>query len=185
MRKSILMKAVLVLFSVALFAAPVRAQDAKASDSKPPETRPQADIHYYHLEFVLKELGDDGRVINSRTYHTNISTEGKFSSVRTGTKIPIRTSDKPDNVTYLDVGVSIDCSGARDTAQGLSMQISTEISSLANPPNGSEPSTPMVRQNKWQAVTLVPIGKPIVVFSSDNLENKGRMQVEVTATPVR
>jgi hypothetical protein len=31
---------------------------------------------------------------------------------------------------------------------------------------------------------VLPIGKPSIVFSSDNLENKGKMQVEVTATPM-
>jgi hypothetical protein len=104
--------------------------------------------------------------------------------VRAGTKIPIRVNDK-DNIQYLDVGVNIDCNNARETAQGLSLQITVELSSLANPSGSNEASTPIVRQNKWQSMTLVPIGKPTVVFSSDNLENKGRMQVEATATPVR
>jgi len=122
--------------------------------------------------------------VNSRTYHTSVATDGKNSSVRTGTKIPIRVNDK-DNIQYLDVGVNIDCNNARETEQGLALQITVEISSLANPPAGNEASTPVVRQNKWQSITQLPIGKPTVVFSSDNLESKGRMQVEVTATPIR
>jgi hypothetical protein len=39
-----------------------------------------------------------------------------------------------------------------------------------------------MRQNKWEAVVLIPIGKSTVVFSSDDLDNKGSMQMLVTAT---
>ena len=191
MRKSALINVafillnVAILLGIALYAMPAMPQDGKPSEAKASEARTQiADIHYYRLEFVLKELGDDGRVLNSRTYHTSVSTDGRNSSVRTGTKIPIRVNDK-DNIQYLDVGVNIDCNNARETGQGLALQITAEISSLANPPASSEASTPVVRQNKWQSMTQLPIGKPTVVFSSDNLENKGRMQVEVTATPIR
>ncbi len=178
-------KSALILMGFALFTAAAMPQEPKNSDAKTPEARTQtADVHYYRLEFVLKELGDDGRVVNSRSYHTGVSTDGRNSSVRAGTKIPIRVNDK-DNIQYLDVGVNVDCNNARETAQGLSLQITVEISSLANPSGSNEASTPIVRQNKWQSMTLVPIGKPTVIFSSDNLENKGRMQVEVTATPLR
>jgi hypothetical protein len=183
MRKSILITSILILLSFALFAAPVRAQESKASESKPVETRPQADAHYYRLEFVLKELGDDGHVVNSRTYYTDVATVGRSSQVRAGTKIPVRTNDK-DEIQYIDLGVNIDCDSAHETPQGLGLHISTEISSIANPTSGEIPS-PVVRQNRWSSEALLPIGKPIVLFSSDNLESKGRMQVEVTATPIR
>jgi len=93
MRKSVLINSVLILLGLALFAAPVRAQETKALDSKPSETKSQPEAHYYRLQFVLKEFGDDGRVVNSRTYDTNVATGGRFSQVRTGTKIPVRTND--------------------------------------------------------------------------------------------
>jgi hypothetical protein len=181
MRKSVL-SPVLIFLSLALFSGKAMPQENKPQPAPAQETRP--DAHYYHLEFVLKELDDAGRVVNSRTYHTSVSTDGRNSSVRAGTKIPIRVNDK-DSIQYLDVGVSIDCSNARETPQGLAVQITAEISSLANPSGSGEASTPIVRQNRWSSATLLPVGKPIVVFSSDNLENKGKMQVEVTATAIR
>ncbi len=183
MRKFTLVNLVLILLGLALFAAPVRAQESKASESKPAETKPQPEAHYYRLEFVLKELGDDGRVLNSRTYNTDVATGGRFSQVRAGTKIPVRTNDK-NEIQYLDLGVNIDCDSARETPQGLGLHISAEISSIASPTSG-EIASPVVRQNRWSSEALLSIGKPSVVFSSDNLENKGRMQVEVTATPLR
>ncbi len=193
MRKSVVVHAsffglVLILVSFTLFAGTVRAQEAKASDGKPSETKPQADVHYYRLEFVLKELGDDGRVVNSRNYDTSVASNGKSSSVRAGTKIPVHTNEKGD-IAYIDVGVNLDCYVTQETPQGIGLQITAEISSLANAvanaSGGGQTMVPVVRQNKWQTMSLIPLGKPTVVFSSDNLENKGRMQVEVTATPIR
>ncbi|MFY9936661.1 MAG: hypothetical protein WAK33_07320 [Silvibacterium sp.] len=161
------------LFFIPLFVVPVFAQETHAQ-------APEA--HFYHLDFVVKELGDEGKVVNSRTYLTTISTEG-MSSVRTGTKIPLRTNDKGE-INYIDVGINIDCQRVHEAAEGLAMQISAEISSLATPIGTGNTPTPIIRQNRWQSATVLPIGKPSVVFSSDNLENKGKMQVEVTATPM-
>jgi hypothetical protein len=182
MRKSVLINFALILLGLVLFAAPATPQDAKTPEAQASAPKPEA--RYYRLEFVLKELDNDGRVVNSRTYQTSVSTDGRTSYVRAGTKIPIRVNDK-DNIQYLDIGVNIDCEMARETPQGLTLQLKTEISSLTNPPAGNEASTPMVRQNVWQSMIQLPTGKPTVIFSSDNLENKGRMQVEVTATPSR
>lgn len=175
----------LIVFSLALWAAPAISQEGKAQATPEARTTPPGDIHYYSLEFVLKELNDDGRVVNSRTYHTSVSSNGKPSSVRTGTKIPVHTNEKGD-IAYLDIGVNLDCYVAQENPQGIGLQITVESSSL--PSAGASvgtPTTPIVRQNKWSATTLLPLGRPTVVFSSDNLENKGRMQVEVTATPIR
>ena len=157
-------------------ALPLSAQETAA---------PSAQAHYYHLEFVVKELGDDGKVVNGRTYRTTVSTDDKMSSVRTGTRIPVHTNDKGGDIQYLDVGVNIDCRQAHEIAAGLALQITAEISSLATPNPAGDISTPIIRQNHWQSATVLPLGKPTIVFSSDNLENKGRMQVEVTATPIR
>lgn len=183
MRKSAFISSAMFLLNLACFVAPAMPQDAKTQGPTTPEARTQpADARYYRLEFVLKELGDDGRVVNSRSYHTSVSSNGKSSSVRTGTKIPIHTNEKGD-IAYLDVGVNLDCYVTQETPQGVGLQITAESSSLASASVGT-PTTPVLRMNKWSSMTLVPIGKPTVVFSSDNLENKGRMQVEVTATPI-
>ena len=41
------------------------------------------------------------------------------------------------------------------------------------------------RQTKWGANVLAPLGKPTVIFSSDDLTTKGQTQLEVTATPIK
>lgn len=176
MRKIALLTLMLLAFP--FLASPAPAQDAKA---------PAAEVHSYRLDFVVKELGEDGRVVNSRAYHTGIATNHRSAIVRTGTRIPIRTTEKGGDIQYqyVDVGINIDCGNAEDVPEGLFLQITTEISSLATPAPTGEALAPIIRQNRWQSDAVLPIGKPTVVFSSDNLENKGKMQVEVTATPMR
>jgi len=64
------------------------------------------------------------------------------------------------------------------------MLLKAEVSSLADPTHSAAselPNDPVIRQNMWQASVLIPIGKRTVVFSSDALENKGGMQLSITA----
>jgi hypothetical protein len=59
------------------------------------------------------------------------------------------------------------------------------VSSLAPQANataGTVGNDPVIRQNKWDSTVLIPIGKPTVVFSSDDLDDRGKLQVELTAT---
>jgi hypothetical protein len=173
-----------------------RAQDtAKAPDAakaSEPATR------YYHLEFVIQELGADGKPTNSRTYSTTVSTgrNDHYGAIRTGARVPIITgalhgptgtseSKLEFQYQYLDVGVSIDTENVHENDGQLSMLLKAEVSSLADPTHSSPselPNDPVIHQNMWQASVLIPIGKRTVVFSSDALENKGGMQLSITAT---
>ena len=45
-------------------------------------------------------------------------------------------------------------------------------------------SAPMIRQNRWTSNVVVPLKKPTVIFSSDDLTTKHQMQLELTATPI-
>ena len=63
------------------------------------------------------------------------------------------------------------------------LDITANVSSVdENDPTLHEP---IIRQNQWLAVVLIPIGKPTVVCASDTLDSKGSMQLVVTATPVQ
>jgi hypothetical protein len=157
----------------------------------------KAPAHYYHIDFVFQELGADGKPFNSRSYSCTVSTDprGDSGSVRTGSRVPIITDAKPGTpgsdrpliqYQYIDVGVNISASGAHEVGDQLAMNVSAAENSLAPPaPGQGELTDPVIRQNLWDAVVLIPIGKPTVVFTSDSLENKGGMQVVVTATPLQ
>lgn len=178
------------------------AQDtAKAPDTPAP---PEPPAHYYHLEYVVQELGSDGKPTNSRTYSTIVSTERAqhFSAIRTGSRVPIVTgalhgptgeakgAELEFQYQYLDVGVSIDSQNVREVGSQLALYVKAEISSLADSPPSTASASglvndPVIRQNMWQAPVVIPIGKATVIFSSDALENKGGMHLVLTATPLQ
>jgi len=189
-----------------LLLVPAMVLRAGAQDTaKAPETAkpPEPPAHYYHLEYVVQELGTDGKPTNSRTYSTIVGTERheQFSAIRTGSRVPIITgalqsptsgptgdSKLEYQYQYVDVGVNIDTQNVREIGQRLAIDLKAEITALAE--SGASTTSglvndPVIRQNTWQASVLIPIGKPTVVFSSDALDNKGGMQFVVTATPLQ
>ncbi len=46
------------------------------------------------------------------------------------------------------------------------------------------PGRPTIRQNRWTSVTIVPLKKPTLLFSSDDPMSKRQMQLELTVTPI-
>jgi hypothetical protein len=176
-------KAATILSLLALSAAPacLVAQDAT----------PKAPDHYYKLTLTVEQTNDAGQVTNTRTYVATVETGGGTQEIRTGSKIPVETGTANGNTQfqYIDVGVMFDVRNVKDVADKLGFTLVTEVSSVAPGANASSgmnpaPGEPIIRSNKWNSGVLVPIGKPTVVFSADNLEDKGKMQVEVTATRV-
>lgn len=172
--------------SLALFAAALMALFAAESclgqseGAKPAETPPPK---YFHLDFVVKEL-ESGKVVNSRAYSTTISSPGIQSVIRSGSKVPVETGTK-SGVTYIDVGVNIDCISAKEVQNGLALNVTADVSTIASdtaPATASRP--PIIRQNKWNGNVLVPLRKATTLFSSDDVTTKRQMQLELTATPI-
>ncbi|HEY1806724.1 MAG TPA: hypothetical protein VGG45_19800 [Terracidiphilus sp.] len=168
-------------------------QQAKADQ---PSKNVALPVHFYRLDFVIEEVGAEGKAVNSRSYSTTISTDPKFpfSQIRAGSKVPIVTSSTSGESTqqraefqYQDIGVNIDVSQGftREIGGELGFHLNIEVSSVASTThvggaNGLD--EPVVRQNRWSGPALVPIGKSTVILKSDNLDDKGTLQVLVTAT---
>jgi hypothetical protein len=134
---------------------------------------------YYHLDFAVKEL-EGGKTINARSYSMEISTNSHMSSsIRTGSRVPVPGKDGA--VNYIEMGINIDCRMAREVGNQLALEISADISNVAEP--SSNP--PVIRNTKWGSTTIIPIRKPTTVFSSDDPASKRQMQLEVTATPIK
>lgn len=181
MKKFALLIASLVLSSAPLLAT---AQDAaQNAPAKPPE-------HFYKLNFTLEEVNDAGKVTNSRSYVATIVTgPGASQEIRTGSRIPIATGAENGSTQfqYVDVGVNVDIRQVKEVEGKLTFFIVAEVSSLAPHPEGISPALnadPVIRQNRWSSDVTIPVGKPTIVYSADNLEDKGKMQVELTATRV-
>ncbi len=104
-------------------------QKSRAQESTPaePAKADQTPAHFYHLEFVIQEMGTDGKPTNSRSYTATVSTDsrdGRNTSIRTGSRIPVPTgpfssgNDSQALVNtqfqYVDVGVNIDARRAHE-----------------------------------------------------------------------
>jgi hypothetical protein len=141
---------------------------------------------FYKLDFVVREV-EGTKVLNTRTYSITTSTESKAPcEIRAGSKVPYTLGPAPiggqPQFSYLDVGVAIDCSAVTVEPGQLSLHVEVNISSLAAESPTLNP--PVVRDNKWGSAVFVPLKKPTVIFSSDDLTSKHQMQLELTATPI-
>jgi hypothetical protein len=169
-----------------LVPAGLRGQDtakAPTGESNPPE-------HYYRLNLTVEEINDAGKVDNTRSYvATLVTRSGAEQQIRTGSRIPIATGTASGGTQfqYIDIGVNFDVRGVKETGDKLSFNLKAEISSLGQEQHagtGTPISDPVIRQNRWESSVLIPVGKPTVVFAADDLDSKGKMQVELTATKV-
>jgi hypothetical protein len=120
-------------------------QRSFAQESTPapePTKASQAPAHFYHLDFVVQELGADGKPANSRSYSATVSTDPRDhgTSIRTGSKLPIATGSSSSSNgkelfdtqwQYVDVGVNIDVHSAREVGRQLSLELIADVSSMA------------------------------------------------------
>lgn len=159
-----------------------RSMLAQANTDTKPAPNPE---QHYHLDFVVKEV-EAGKVINSRSYSMIIATNER-SSIRTGTRVPFNMSSIPNtaNYTQIDIGVNIDCRNAKELNNQLTLEVNAEISSLADPNDNSRAGGPVVRHNNWESNVIIPLRQPTTIFSSDDLASKRKMELEITATPIK
>jgi hypothetical protein len=169
-------------------------QTQAATNVQEAAKQPEQPVHYYHLDFVVQEIGENGRPVNSRTYSCTVSTaHNERDSVRIGSRVPIETGSVPfgngnqvnTQFQYQDVGVNFDVSEVHEVGGKLAMSLGAEVSSIGpvthiGGPNG--PIEPVKHQNTWHTPVLIPVGKSTVVFTSDDIDSKGGMQLVVTAT---
>ncbi len=185
-----------VLVAIALMSCVVFPAFGQTPPGNPSAAQNTAERHYYHLVFVVKEV-EAGKVINSRSYFMSIGTVQKGmdiqrmpNSFRTGTKVPVGT--EPGKISYIDIGVNIDCRNVVDLGDRMAMDLSAEISSLQKeaedrnkPQIVGEGPAPLIQQNKWNSQVVVLLGKPTVVFSSDEVTSKRTIELELTATEIK
>lgn len=190
------MRKAITVCSFLLLTAPFSLRAVAQDEPKAPETAKvsEAPAHYYHLEFVVQELGGDHKPTNSRTYTTTVSTDRHdTASIRANSRIPIATGSYQSGTVsalvntqyqYQNIGVDIDVIHMQEVGRQIALNLTADVSSVAES-SDTNIHQPVIRQNKWQAAVLIPTGKPAVVFTSDSLDSKGSMQLIVTATPVQ
>ncbi|HTW47775.1 MAG TPA: hypothetical protein VMD92_07495 [Acidobacteriaceae bacterium] len=151
-----------------------------------PGSQPKPPDHFYKLNLVVQEMNEAGKVTNERTFVAVVETSGGFTqSIRSDDRVPAGTVT---DVQYMRVGVDFDIRDVKDVGSELGFRLSADVNGFAAPDAGtsmvSSPTHPIIRENRWEAGILIPIGKPTVAFSADSEEGQGKMQVVVTATRV-
>lgn len=193
--KALLIPCLLLLTSaVATAQNPSKAQSQTASAQSQTDQPPQ----FFRLKFVLKQL-EGKKVINSRIYTTEISAEpytthaGHYiffnpfrpSSIRAATKVHYKSGN-----AYLpvDVGVEIDCRNTALVRGKLGMNVTADISYLAK--SHAQPSQdtsiptapPITLHDRWSSDVLIPIGRPSILFTSDDPASTNILELDVIAT---
>jgi hypothetical protein len=188
---------ILIAFMAVLMlagACAAQSNDAPAATPKPEvKTNPQPPLqptrNSYRLDFTLTEL-DGGKKVNSRNYAVICQDlDGRTSGMlRVGSRVPVPVNLSPGGATpnqfqYMDVGVNIDAT-IEQTADGLTMYATADVSSLAENPNDPRTSTsvPVVRQMKFRSYTSFTPGKPLVLSTADDVASNRRFEVTVVAT---
>jgi hypothetical protein len=175
------------LLALALtFSQRATAQDSDTTPKAQESAKsPEPPAHFYHLDLLLQQVGPDGKPTNSRTFAIIISTDRRDAStnteIRTGARVPIQTGGTNTQYQYQDVGINFDARNAREAGGKLTFYLAADVSSVAAPKDPAVAAPPVMEQNKWQGNVLVPIGKATTVFSSDDIQSKGGMQLVVTA----
>lgn len=142
----------------------------------------------FRLAFVIRETDEKGKALNTREYEAMIGAiprQGEPSaSIRTGARVPVPTGAGSLQFTYLDIGVNFDINSFEVlSATRVAMNIHAELSSID--PSGKEVvDHPVIRQNKWSGNEQMVLGERKVIFSSDDLTSKNKVQVELTVTRV-
>ncbi|MEO8737748.1 MAG: hypothetical protein ABI380_14560 [Edaphobacter sp.] len=179
-------------FAVVIMAVclPGYGQQTTAAESKPANSAVQelGKDQRFRLTFVLRETDENGKVLNSREYEAMIGAiprQGNPNvSIRNGIRMPVPTSPTNSSYTYQDVGANFDINSftvvsSNRVALNVSAEVSNIDSAAKNPVN-----PPLIRQNKWTGNEQIVLGERKVIFSSDDLTSRNKMQVELTVTRV-
>jgi hypothetical protein len=89
----------------------------------------------------------------------------------------------------MDVDASIERAADSGVApdSGVALITVLDVSRVAaeKPEQGRSFLPPVIRSTKLQIRTIVPLGKPTLLTSADEVDGTGKLQVEATATKVR
>src|SRR5579863_2303819 len=100
---------------------------------------------FFRLDFTLKET-ENGKLVNTRSFQMMTPTDnGGVSSIRSGDKIGITTSN--GTYTYVDVGVNIDVHRVHRDHDELTLDISAEASSADSPT--------LIRQTRLNSTVVI------------------------------
>ena len=139
----------------------------------------------YRLTFTITDF--DGVNKTATRHYALIVASGQRVTLKQGSKVPIITgkyvkdegASETQN-TYLDVGMNFDAT-VHPCAGGLELLSKIEQSSVAQEPSEIGPHDPIVHQTVIEGVTMLVLGKPLVLGSLDLPDSNKRTEISVLA----
>lgn len=170
-----------------VFSATAWPQDAPTSGNTSYLKSPE---HYFELTFRVLDISPSGRLADTKTYKEIIASGPKSSNpsrIRTSDRVQIAVGGKFPNgepaISAFELGTKIDANLAAMLSDSLRLHVTASISSISTAAPG-DAQRPLIRQTTWDSNVIVPIGKPTIIFSSDNSADKGRTELELTARQI-
>jgi hypothetical protein len=164
---------------------------AQETPSNPDSSSQQMGLHL-KLVYRTLQIGADGKVTSSHSYSTIVvanSAPPPTSRIRSNDRVPIAVGSPSSGNTeyqYQDVGTNIDSFSAKLTGNQLTVNLSASLSEVAKNEAATEKRIPpVIRQLSWQSDVMVTVGKPTIVFTSDNPSDTGKTELELTATEIK
>jgi type II secretory pathway component GspD/PulD (secretin) len=143
----------------------------------------------YRLTYMIKET-DGGKEVGTRHYSV-VVTSGARTEFKQGTRIPVmtgsydkETSTAKSEVTYIDVGLSIDT--WLDTySDGVRLRTKVEQSNVSDEKSGVGVQDPVIRQSSLDGTSTLLPGKSQVLGSLDVPGGTHSEEIAVVAELVR
>ncbi|MGB9146291.1 MAG: hypothetical protein WCC14_10750, partial [Acidobacteriaceae bacterium] len=141
---------------------------------------------FYNL--VFRVIDRDGKkIVSSRSYKTSIGVAREFE----GWTVTVDSRDfiSPPRGTMGNdnrIGFEVNARKAMLVNGKLAMDLSGDMSSLPTDDQGAPTAaaSTIVRSNRWEAVVLLSMNTPTIVYSSDDPTSTHVFQVELTASPM-
>lgn len=141
----------------------------------------------YRVTYTLTEE-DNGKRVGTQHYSVVVA-QGQRTTMKQGSKIPVATgsysptgsdangSGVQTQFTYLDIGMNFDTTV--DAVQnGARLKAKIEQSSVGDEKTIAGVNEPVVRQTVWEGISLLTLGKPIVLGSVDVTGTTRRIEIE-------
>jgi hypothetical protein len=146
-----------------------------------------------HLKLVCRilQIGADGKLAGSHSYSIIVAANTGHASpsqIRSNDRVPFAVGNPASaQYQYENVGTNIDTSGVKLSGNQLTVNLNVSLDAVPknDVPTEKPVSATVVRQLKWQSDVIVTVGKPTIVFTSDNPSDTGKTELELTATEIK
>ena len=143
----------------------------------------------YRLIFTTTEV-EGGKRVGTQHFSIIVVAGGR-TTLKQGSKVPIVTggyesgiSGPKTTLTYLDVGLNVDAS-LDESVDGLTLRSKVEQSGLADEKSTLGTQDPIIRQTVLEGVSILPLGRPVMLGSLDIPGTTRRMDIEVVLEAVK